>query len=181
MTDIEKRLTELLDREAIRDCMYRYCRGIDRADEAALRSAYWPEATDRHGRYSGPVEGFFEVVKQGYGKGGRNVHQVSNILITFEGATIAAVESYFNALQRSPRKDGTWSQVLLAGRYCDTFEKRGDEWRVAARVVVYDWVEEQTPPEQPEDARFGLRKPIGGSFPHDPVYQLPGLAPPAGR
>ncbi|WP_352842599.1 hypothetical protein [Mesorhizobium sp. M0933] len=24
--------------EAIRDCLYRYCRGIDRADEAALRS-----------------------------------------------------------------------------------------------------------------------------------------------
>jgi ketosteroid isomerase-like protein len=172
LTDTGKRLTELRDREAIRDCMYRYCRGIDRADEAALRSAYWPDATDRHGRYSGPVEGFFEMVKQGYGTGGRNVHQVSNVLIEFASETVAAVESYFNALQRSPRKDGTISQVLIAGRYCDLFEKRGGEWRIAKRTVVYDWLEEQTAPEGSEEIRFGPRKPIGGSFPDDPVYEL---------
>ena len=46
-------LQALLDREAIRDCLYRYCRGIDRADEAALRSAYWPDATDCHGAWNG--------------------------------------------------------------------------------------------------------------------------------
>jgi hypothetical protein len=172
MADVEKKLTELLDREAIRDCMYRYCRGIDRADEAALRSAYWPEATDRHGRYSGPVEGFFDMVKRGYSAGGRNIHQVSNILIEFKNETSAAVESYFNALQRSPRKDGSISQVLLAGRYCDLFEKRGGEWRVARRVVAYDWVEEQTAPTESEEVRFGLRQPIGARFPDDPIYEL---------
>lgn len=41
----------LWDREMIRDCLYRYCRGIDRTDEAALRSAYWPDGTDDHGAY----------------------------------------------------------------------------------------------------------------------------------
>ena len=30
---------QLLDREAIRECIFRYCRGIDRQDEQALRSA----------------------------------------------------------------------------------------------------------------------------------------------
>ncbi|MDX0110591.1 nuclear transport factor 2 family protein, partial [Sinorhizobium meliloti] len=30
----EANISELLDREAIRDCLYRYCRGIDRGDEA---------------------------------------------------------------------------------------------------------------------------------------------------
>ena len=39
----------LLDREAIRDCLYRYCRGIDRADEDARRSAEWPDVRDCHG------------------------------------------------------------------------------------------------------------------------------------
>jgi hypothetical protein len=62
--------------------------------------------------------------------------------------------------------------VLLAGRYCDRFEKRGGDWRVAKRTVVYDWVEEQTPPEKSEEVRFGLRKPIGGSVPLDPIYEL---------
>ena len=41
-------LQSLLDREAIRDCLLRYCRGIDRCDEEALRSAYWEDATDCH-------------------------------------------------------------------------------------------------------------------------------------
>ena len=57
MATEDARLTELLDREAIRDCIYRYCRGIDRADEASLRSSYRPDATDRHEPYAGPVEG----------------------------------------------------------------------------------------------------------------------------
>ncbi len=42
-------LTEFLDREAIRDCIFRHCRSIDRADGEALCSAYWPDRTDRHG------------------------------------------------------------------------------------------------------------------------------------
>lgn len=168
----QARLTELLDREAIRDCLYRYCRGIDRGDEAALRSSYWPDATDRHGAYSGPVEGFIQMALGVFKTNPRNVHQVSNILIEFRGAIDARVETYFNALQRGPGKDGVVRQFLLVGRYCDSFQKRGGEWRVAQRTVVYDWVEEQTPPEGSEAERFGLRQPVGTAFPDDPVYTL---------
>lgn len=170
MDDVK--LQELLDREAIRDCLYRYCRGIDRADEAMLRSSYWPDAHDRHGAYVGSAEGFVQMAIGVFKTGPRNIHQISNILIEFRGTTDARVESYFNALQRGPGKDGVVRQVLLAGRYCDRFEKRGHEWRVADRTVVYDWVEEQVPPEGSEAERFGLRQPIGGAFPEDPVYAL---------
>jgi hypothetical protein len=168
----EAKLAELMDREAIRDCMYRYCRGIDRADEAALRSAYWPDAHDRHGAYTGPAAGFIELALAVFKTGPRNIHQVSNILIEFTGPMEAAVESYFTALQRGPGKDGVVSQVLLCGRYCDRFEKRGEEWRVADRTVVYDWVEEQTPPTGTEAERFGARQPIGSNAPEDPIYAL---------
>ena len=170
----DARLTELLDREAIRDCIYRYCRGIDRADEAALRSSYWPDATDRHGPYSGPVEGFFQWALEVFKTDARNVHQVSNILIEFQGATTAAVESYFSALQRGTGKDGVVRQFLLAGRYCDRFEKRDGAWRVARRIVAYDWVEEQRVPDSSEEARFGPRQPIGARFPDDAVYAVLG-------
>lgn len=168
----EAKLTELLDREAIRDCLYRYCRGIDRADEAALRSAYWPDAHDRHGAYAGPASGFIDFAVSVFKTGPRNIHQVTNILIAFNGSAEAAVESSFTALQRGPGKDGVVSQVLLCGRYCDRFEKRGAEWRVADRTVVYDWVEEQTPPEGSEAERFGARQPIGSGAPSDPIYAL---------
>jgi SnoaL-like domain len=170
----DARLTELLDREAIRDCIYRYCRGIDRADEAALRSSYWPDATDRHGPYSGPVEGFFQWALEVFKTDARNVHQVSNVLIEFSDATTAAVESYFSALQRGAGKDGIVRQFLLAGRYCDRFEKRDGEWRVAQRVVGYDWVEEQPVPDGTEETRFGPRQPIGARFPDDAVYGILG-------
>lgn len=160
-------LRELGDREAIRDCMFRYCRGIDRGDMAALHSAYWPDAQDRHGAYHGPVEGFFQAAAAIFATDARNVHQVSNILIQFLSPGRAAVETYFNALQRA---DGR--QWHLAGRYCDLFEQRGGEWRVAERTVVYDWVEEQRPPEAGEAERFGRRLPIGGRAPADPIYEL---------
>jgi hypothetical protein len=168
----DTRLTELLDREAIRDCIYRYCRGVDRADEASLRSSYWPDATDCHGSYNGPVEGFFQWALAVFKTGARNIHQVGNILIEFKSGSRAVVESYFNALQRGPDQKGAVRQFLLAGRYCDVFEKREGEWRVARRVVAFDWVEEQAAPEATEEKRFGSRKPIGGNFPNDPIYDL---------
>lgn len=163
---------ELLAKEAIRDCLYRYSRGIDRADEAALLSSYWPDAEDCHGATSGPVSVFFDRVRKAWETAPRNIHHVSNILIEFTSDREAAVESYFLALQRSSAPDGVTRQVLLSGRYCDRFEKRGEEWRVAQRTVVYDWVEPQTVPEGSEEERFGPRQPMGMPKPADPVYAL---------
>jgi hypothetical protein len=56
----------------------------------------------------------------------------------------------------------------------DRFERRGGEWRVAARTVVYDWIEERTRPELTQDdtVLFGVRQPVGTASPHDAVYAL---------
>ena len=172
----QDKITELLDREAIRDGIYRYCRGVDRADEAALRSAYWPDATDQHGPYSGPVEGFFQWAGKIFQGGARNVHMVGNILIEFTAPGEAVVETYFLALQRGPgrddgRDDGA-RQYLIAGRYCDVFQQRNGEWRIARRVVVYDWLDEQVAETESEAMRFGPRLPLGTRFPDDPIYHL---------
>lgn len=171
MKVIDAAVQELLDREAIRDCLYRYCRGIDRADEAALRSAYWPDATDRHGPYSGSAQGFIAWAMKALEASERNVHVIGNILIELKGS-VAAVESYFTALQRMPDKSGRMAETFLAGRYVDRFEKRGGEWRVAARTVVYDWMRELGTPSGTEAERFGPRMPQGGAKPSDPIYAL---------
>lgn len=164
-------LTQLLDREAIRECMFRYCRGIDRMDEQALRSAYWPEATDRHGPYSGSATGFIDWALEKLKTTERSVHLVGNMSITLRGAS-AAVETYFQALQRDHDAQGALQEVFLAGRYVDRFEKRGEEWRIAARVVAYDWIRPIGRPEGTEASRFGVRQPIGARFPADPIYAL---------
>src|SRR5215468_10447727 len=43
---------EIGDREAIRDCLYRYCRGSDRLDPELIASTLWPEATADYGSFT---------------------------------------------------------------------------------------------------------------------------------
>jgi len=164
-------LQELLDREAIRDCMYRYCRGIDRCDEAALRSAYWDDATDCHGAWNGSASGFITQALAKLRQGGRRVHQVTNVLIELHGDA-AAVESSFVALQAAAA--APQQETFLCGRYVDRFERRGAQWRIAARTVVYDWIRECARPDLAQDdaSLFGVRQPTGRPAPHDAIYHL---------
>jgi len=163
-------LQEMLDREAIRDCLYRYCRGIDRMDEAALRSAYWPDGTDDHGQYRGSAAGFCDWAMSVLPKVERSIHQIHNVLIDLHDDS-ATVESQFSAHQRQPGSDGM-QQWDLKGRYLDRFERRNDEWRIFRRTVVYDWVEQQPLPPGSETERFGVRQPIGTKYPDDPLYTV---------
>ncbi len=167
-TDSE-RLRELLDREAIRDCLYRYCRGIDRRDEAALRSAYWPDGTDNHGPYQGSASGFIDWALKTLKHAERNIHQIHNILIEFKPGG-AAVESYFSAFQRQPGADREMQELDMKGRYVDWFEQRSGEWRILHRTVVFDWVVTSPPPKASESERFGALTPIGSNYPDDPIY-----------
>ncbi len=162
----------LLDREAIRECIFGYCRGIDRLDEAALRASYWPDATDSHGAYQGSATGFIDMALIKLPESSRMVHHVGNLSIELRGQQ-AAVETYFLAWQRDRKPGGGEQETFLSGRYVDRFEKRGDAWRVAARVVVYDWVQPLgDAPAASEAQRFGPRLPIGGRKPDDPWYTL---------
>jgi len=171
MTTPSNGLQALLDKEAIRDCLYRYCRGIDRLDEAALRSAYWPDGTDNHGAYKGTAAGFVDWALQKLPGAGRMVHNIGNILIELRGDQ-AAVESYFQAWQADRDAQGQPQETFLCGRYVDRFERRGLEWRVADRTVVYDWIRQTPMPAGTDAERFGVRQPMGGRKPNDPVYGL---------
>ena len=164
-------LQALLDREAIRDCLFRYCRGIDRLDENALRSAYWPDAIDNHGAYKGTASGFIDMALLKLQKAGRMIHQISNIMIELHG-DVAAVESYFTAYQEEPDAEGQVIETLLCGRYVDRFEKRHGQWRVSLRTVVYDWQRKSILPGALISESFELRQPTGGRFPNDAVYDL---------
>jgi hypothetical protein len=161
-------LRALLDKEAIRECLNLYCRGIDRADEELLRSVYWPDAHDSHGAYVGSAAGFISQAVERLRAGGRGVHQISNVLVELHGDT-AAVESCFLALQSTAAAPDL--ETFLCGRYLDRFERRTGVWRIAQRTVVYDWIEERKRPELAQDnaALFAARQP-NGSRSQDPVY-----------
>lgn len=161
----------LLDRESIRDCVYRCCRGIDRADEDALRSAYWPDAVCRHGGHRGSGAEFVDWVLPRLKAGGRSNHLIGNILIELQGDS-AAVESYFRTIVGSRDAHGALQETLLAGRYADRFERRDGQWRISERTVVYDWIRQTTLDHEMDDDAFGARLPTGAHEPHDPLYAL---------
>jgi ketosteroid isomerase-like protein len=175
-TTEQNQLRQLLDREAIRECLYTYSRGIDRCDEEALRSSYWPDATDQHGAWVGSAKSFIDTALNILKDAPRMVHMIGSISIVLKG-DVAAVESYFQAFQHDRDPEKQLRTTFLCGRYIDKFEKRGEEWRVAARTVVYDWIRQSPGQEGDDAANFGARTPNGQPKPNDPWYALMAQAP----
>lgn len=164
-------IQELNDKEAIRDCLYYYCRGVDNADEKALRSVYWEDAIDHHGAYQGNAEGFIKNAMQSLKNSIVSIHQISNILIDYK-IDYANVESKFHAVQVTPL-DGKFNlETMIWGRYADHFEKRNGVWRILKRTVIYDWLVENKIEKINKDQLFKLRKPYGEQFPNDPIYKI---------
>ncbi len=163
-------LAELADREAIRECLYRYCRGVDRIDADMVRSAYWPDCVDHHLEFTGNAEEFIAWSFPIMGSMDQTQHIIANVLITIAGDR-ADVESYFYGYHRVNMGDAK-ADVIGAGRYLDTFEKRGDEWRILKRMVITDWFRQYPDSADWEAGMLGLKPPMGSRFPDDESYSL---------
>jgi 3-phenylpropionate/cinnamic acid dioxygenase small subunit len=168
---VSKIREDLADREAIRDCLTRYARSVDRVDEAQLRAVYWEDATDNHITYRGPASGFIEQVIPRLTAIDQTSHMIGNMLIEIERA-LARVETYFLAFHRLPGPTGAFHDLVVGGRYLDRLEKREDEWRIAERMVVVDWFRDN--PDSADWSRgfLGVDVQPGGRKPQDPSYRL---------
>jgi ketosteroid isomerase-like protein len=135
----DAQLQELLDERQIRAVIYRYCRGIDRCQYEDVRSCYHPEATDHHGDFYGTVDEFVAHVAAVLPTFESTMHFVGNLAIEVKGDT-ARSEAYTLALARlSASDDQPARDNIVALRYVDDFERRGDEWRIIRRVCAYEW------------------------------------------
>ncbi|MFV0315999.1 MAG: nuclear transport factor 2 family protein [Microthrixaceae bacterium] len=128
-------LRDLLDRDAIRDCIGRYARGVDRADEELLRCAYHPDATEDHGAYIGGLDGLIGFLSMAHARFDGYQRYVTNTTIDLDGDT-AHAESYYLCVLRRDERDRL---VANGGRYVDRLERRDGQWRIARRVVVIEW------------------------------------------
>src|ERR1700722_4333354 len=127
---------DLLAREAIRDCIYRFCHGVDRRDRETLRLCYWPDGTDDHISFSGNAYEFIDVIMPFLEGLKASTHSVSNILIRVDGDT-ARAESYWHVFHREPGENGADDYDYIAGgRYLDRFERRSGGGRVRRRGAV---------------------------------------------
>jgi hypothetical protein len=135
-------IDEISARLAIQEALARYCRGVDRGDAALIESAYHPDALDIHGSFRGTPAEFaalciekFDAAKNIVGQ-----HHVTNSVMDIAGEE-ARVESYFLAWRpQANAVTGDPEIVPLGGRYLDRFEKRGNEWRIARRETIFDWL-----------------------------------------
>lgn len=136
---MDQRLQRLLDESEIRANMARYARGIDRMDLDLLRSCYHDDAWDDHGGYIGPVDGYIDVLRASLPRLQLSSHIMVNQVIDFESDDVARVETYcWDVLRQPPQDGGRGQDRFMMLRYCDRFERRNGEWKVAHRVVVFD-------------------------------------------
>ncbi|OZC62848.1 hypothetical protein CH267_00410 [Rhodococcus sp. 06-621-2] len=177
MSDLESRLaalesevTDLRDREAIRDVLHRYCRGADRLDAEAMKSCYHEDAYDTHWFSNGPAQEFSEwVIADCLPAAHTTVHTLTNEIIEIEGDR-AFVESHVHVLHEmaAPGDDPQKPFVhqLMECRYVDLFEKRDGQWKISYRHVVVDNNLELRVPEMP----VLIPESMGKRSKEDPAY-----------
>ncbi len=128
-------LQELLDKEAIREVIYRFCRGNDRRDREMMQSCFHPDAIDDHGVYSGPALGFYDAMAELDARVRAIHHLVGQSIIEVAGDH-AAGETYATATIDGLLDDD--EVLMLTVRYIDRFERRDGEWKIADRFVAFD-------------------------------------------
>ncbi|MEJ7935346.1 nuclear transport factor 2 family protein [Sphingobium sp. AN558] len=136
MSDRNAALNALLDREALRDLAMRYARAIDRRDQDLLRSVYHDDAIDDHGLvFCDRAALFVAQLPQLMAPFAITAHHLTNQSYRIEGDR-ADGELYFIAYHRT---DGPDEKHLIAlGRYLDNYERRGGDWKIAHRRLVWD-------------------------------------------
>jgi len=80
--------------EQIRQVAARYSHGVDRLNEAVMKSAYWPDAIDDHGVFVGNAMDFCAMVVASHRSFDSTMHCNFNHLIDITSATRAKGEIY---------------------------------------------------------------------------------------
>ena len=134
--DLERKLRELVGRQAIHDVIIRYCRGVDRMDRELLLSAYHPDAIDDHGLFVGGPEAFASYFLAFHrSQQSATQHIITNHFCELDGDT-AHCETYW--LFAAMNREGP-ALSLGGARNVARMERRGGRWAIAQRKCLYDW------------------------------------------
>jgi hypothetical protein len=138
--DAERRATldRLIDKAQIGECIIRLARGEDRRDAGLITSCWWPDASYDYGVQNGSFAEYLAWVVPGADAITNTQHLLgqSHIELAGEGAKAETqVISYHRVDMGAGDRD-----TCIGGRYLDSFVRRGGEWRIARRVMLYDWL-----------------------------------------
>ena len=140
MDVITDELKALLERDKIRDCITRLARGEDRRDAELISASYWPDSTTDYGVFAGTFDKYLAWVVPGSPAIPVTQHVLGQSVIDLKGdrASIEThVISYHRVDMGKEQRD-----TVVGGRYLDRCEKRGGEWRIAHRLMLYDWFQD---------------------------------------
>lgn len=168
MTDAA--VTVLLDKQAITELLYRYCRAMDRIDREATLAIWHPDGTCNYSSTEGVPDMLFRDYLTGSTKAraafANHSHQITNILIEVAGDR-AVSEAYFTASLQTVPTDGMVLEHLWRGRYLDRWSKQDGRWAIEHRQVVFD---SYTPHDFPADRLNGMPVGLSRRDQDDPSY-----------
>ena len=133
---LQRQIQNLSDRQAIYDCLVRYCRGMDRLDRELILSAYHRDAIDDHGLFVGGPGEFADFFIGFHREHQHSTnHIISNHYVELEGDT-AHCETYWT--YAGMNREGV-RLTVMGGRYIDRMERRDGRWAIARRRCLTDW------------------------------------------
>lgn len=141
---LPQNVQRLIDKEELKDIIYRLARGIDRIDETILRSVFHHEATLDFGPgvFQGTSNDYIHWVMGVMQQVRSSHHMIANVQTTLEGDT-AYTESYCHAHFRVDKPTGR-EDVFVGSRYLDRFERHpagpSGVWKLMHRKQIIDWV-----------------------------------------
>lgn len=136
---LEAKVQELMDRQAIFECIKRNSRGNDRFDAELVTTSYHTEGMHELGSKRIAGREYGEHANRAHGGiAGANLHNVTMHTCEIDG-NVAHAESYVIGLFADR---GGQTSHMLAGRYIDRLEKRNGEWRISLRRATVEVVME---------------------------------------
>ncbi|MEO5671078.1 MAG: nuclear transport factor 2 family protein [Ramlibacter sp.] len=169
----EAAIHELLVKQQLHELEMAYCRGLDRRDEALLRSVFFEDAVVEHGQmFSGTGGGFAAwAVNEFLLRYEITAHYVLNEWYHVEGEC-AEAEIYRVTYHRE-RKDDRELATVAAGRAFNRYECRSGVWKICYRTVVRDWMTQSEAKAAAAAPGFSLAASAPG--PEDPSYAVLGM------
>lgn len=130
-------LSDLADKDSIRELMARYCQALDQCRFADVAALFAPDGewTTDYGTARGreEIEALLRSVVPVKGEGPQRKHYITNIIITLEAGTARAVSDYLVV-----RESESGLLPVMGGTYRDSFIKIDAGWFFRRKQLVHD-------------------------------------------
>jgi hypothetical protein len=140
--DLEDEVRDLAARRDIYDAVCNYMRGQDRLMPEVQRSAFHDDAHVDAGIFAGGPDNYVDFAQGFLADLKSSQHLIGQVHINVDG-DVAHGEVYFLAYHRIV-EDGEDKDLIVAGRYIDSYENRNGDWRIAKRRELIDWARTDT-------------------------------------